>query len=88
MSAPLLKAHQHLDRAVDPCYRPEPFPSDEHRVEYLLGRASVLASPSISDRLCKSGLARTLALPGQVTAPLVATTKPVRKGSKLPSLAG
>jgi len=26
MPAPLLKAHQQLDRAVDRCYRPEPFP--------------------------------------------------------------
>jgi hypothetical protein len=34
MPAPLLKAHQQLDRAVDRCYRPEPFPSDRHRVEY------------------------------------------------------
>src|ERR1017187_1979368 len=33
--AALLKAHQQLDRAVDRCYRPEPFPSDRHRVEYL-----------------------------------------------------
>ena len=36
MPAPLLKAHQDLDRAVNRCYRPEPFPSDRHRVEYLL----------------------------------------------------
>jgi hypothetical protein len=35
MPAPLLKAHQQLDRTVDRCYRPEPFPSDRHRVEYL-----------------------------------------------------
>jgi hypothetical protein len=35
MPAPLLKAHQQLDRAVDRSYRPEPFPSDRHRVEYL-----------------------------------------------------
>jgi hypothetical protein len=35
MPAPLLQAHQELDRAVDHCYRPEPFPSDRHRVEYL-----------------------------------------------------
>jgi hypothetical protein len=35
MPAPLLKAHQQLDRAVDRCYQPEPFPSDRRRVEYL-----------------------------------------------------
>ncbi|MBK9275287.1 MAG: class I SAM-dependent DNA methyltransferase [Flavobacteriales bacterium] len=31
----LLKAHQALDKAVDKCYRPQPFPSDAKRVEYL-----------------------------------------------------
>ena len=33
MPAPLLKAHQDLDRAADRCYRPEPFPSDRHWAE-------------------------------------------------------
>jgi len=58
MPAPLLKAHQQLDRAVDRCYRSEPFPSDRHRVEYLF------------------------ALYEQLTAPLVATAKPARKGRR------
>ena len=35
MPAPLLRAHQKPDRAVDRCYRAEPFPSDRHRVEHL-----------------------------------------------------
>ena len=35
MPAPLLRAHQALDRAVDRCYRPEPFTSDRQRVEFL-----------------------------------------------------
>ena len=35
MPAPVLKAHQQLDRAVNRYYRPEPFPSDRHRVEQL-----------------------------------------------------
>jgi MmeI, C-terminal domain len=35
MPGPRLKAHQGLDRAVDRSYRPEPFPSARHRVEYL-----------------------------------------------------
>jgi hypothetical protein len=59
MPAPLLKAHQQLDRSVDRCYRPEPFPSDRHRVEYLF------------------------ALYEQLTAPLVAAAKPVRKARKI-----
>jgi|ERR1035437_6603989 hypothetical protein len=45
MPAPLLKAHQQLDRAVDRCYRPEPFPSDRHRVEYLFARYEQLTAP-------------------------------------------
>jgi hypothetical protein len=56
MPGPLLKAHQALDRAVDRCYRPDPFSSERHRVEYLF------------------------ALYEKITAPLVASAKPKRKG--------
>ena len=45
MPAPLLKAHQVLDRAVDRCYRSEPFPSDRHRVEYLFALYERLTAP-------------------------------------------
>ena len=45
MPAPLLKAHQQLDRAADRCYRPEPFPSDRHRVEYLFALYEQLTPP-------------------------------------------
>jgi hypothetical protein len=45
MPAPLLKAHQELDCAVDRCYRPEPFPSDRHRVEYLFPSTSSSPPP-------------------------------------------
>jgi hypothetical protein len=31
----LLKAHQHLDKAVDGCYRPQIFANETNRVEYL-----------------------------------------------------
>jgi hypothetical protein len=31
----LVKAHQALDKAVDLCYRPQPFPSETKRIEYL-----------------------------------------------------
>ena len=48
MPAPLLKAHQQLDRAVDCCYRPEPFPSDRHRVEYLFALYKQLAAPLVA----------------------------------------
>ena len=59
MPVPLLQVHQALDRTVDRCYRPEPFPSDRHRVEYLF------------------------ALYEKLTAPLVASTKPARRGRRL-----
>jgi hypothetical protein len=45
---PLLKAHQELDRAVDRCYRPEPFPSDRHRVEYLFALCEKLSAPLVA----------------------------------------
>lgn len=31
----LVKAHQALDKAVDLCYRPQPFASETKRIEYL-----------------------------------------------------
>lgn len=37
MPAPLLKAHQALDRAVDRCYRKEKFNTERERVEFLFG---------------------------------------------------
>ncbi len=48
MPAPLLKAHQELDRAVDRCYRPEPFPSDRHRVEYLFALYEKITTPLVA----------------------------------------
>ena len=48
MPAPLLQAHQQLDRAVDRCYRPEPFPSDRHRVEYLFALYEQLTAPLVA----------------------------------------
>ena len=48
MPGPLLKAHQQLDRAVDRCYRPEPFPGDRHRVEYIFARYGQIPAPLIA----------------------------------------
>ncbi len=48
MPAPLLKAHQELDRAVDRCYRPDPFPSDRHRVEYLFALYEKITAPLVA----------------------------------------
>lgn len=35
MPTELVQAHARLDRAVERCYRREPFASDRERVEYL-----------------------------------------------------
>lgn len=35
MPPALVKAHQQLDRAVDKCYRSQPFTSESNRIEYL-----------------------------------------------------
>jgi len=48
MPASLLKAHQELDRAVDRCYRPDPFPSDRHRVEYLFALYEKITAPLVA----------------------------------------
>ena len=48
MPAPLLKAHQALDRAVDRCYRPEAFESDRHRVEYLFALYEKITAPLVA----------------------------------------
>jgi hypothetical protein len=35
MPPALVKAHQELDKAVDLCYRPQPFPNEIKRIEFL-----------------------------------------------------
>lgn len=37
MPSDLLKAHKTLDKAVDKCYRKEPFKDERERIEYLFG---------------------------------------------------
>jgi hypothetical protein len=45
MPAPLLKAHQALDRAVDRCYRAKPFKTERERVEFLFQLYEQITSP-------------------------------------------
>ena len=45
MPPELVKAHAELDRAVEKCYRPEPFHSDRERVEYLFSHYEKLTAP-------------------------------------------
>ena len=48
MPPALVKAHAELDRAVDLCYRPQPFTSERQRVEYLFGLYEQLTAPLLS----------------------------------------
>jgi hypothetical protein len=45
MPPALAKAHADLDRAVDRCYRKEPFPHDRARVEHLFALYEKLTAP-------------------------------------------
>ncbi len=48
MKPVILKAHAALDRAVEKCYRPEPFHSDRERVEFLFALYEKLTAPLLS----------------------------------------
>jgi MmeI, DNA-methyltransferase domain/MmeI, target recognition domain/MmeI, N-terminal domain/MmeI, C-terminal domain/MmeI, helicase spacer domain len=48
MPPALLKAHAQLDRAVDLCYRPQPFENDRQRVEHLFALYEKLTAPLIA----------------------------------------
>jgi hypothetical protein len=45
MPSDLVKAHQALDKAVDLCYRPQPFVSELNRIEYLFSLYEALSAP-------------------------------------------
>jgi MmeI, C-terminal domain len=45
MPPELVKAHATLDRAVDLCYRPQPFENDRQRVEHLFALYEKLTAP-------------------------------------------
>jgi hypothetical protein len=48
MPLPLYKAHIALDRAVDRCYRSQPFTSERQRVEFLFALYEKLTTPLIA----------------------------------------
>lgn len=48
MPSALVKAHAELDRAVDRCYRSQPFESDRQRIEYLFALYEKLTAPLIA----------------------------------------
>ena len=48
MPPDLVKAHQKLDKAVDLCYRPQPFTSERNRIEYLFQLYEEYTAPLIA----------------------------------------
>jgi hypothetical protein len=80
MPAPLLEAHQPLDRAVDRCYRPEPFPNDRHRVEYLFALCAQLTAPARRPR--QAGPQRGEgAIPGLASGESISTRAQARRST-------
>ncbi len=49
MPSVLAKAHTKLDRAVDKCYRSQPFPNERNRVEYLFKLYEQLTAPLVAE---------------------------------------
>ena len=50
MPSDLAKAHARLDRAVDRCYRSQPFASERNRLEYLFNLYQQLTSPLLATK--------------------------------------
>ncbi len=59
MPPALVKAHAALDRAVDLCYRPQPFDNDRQRVEHLFALYEKLTAPLLPASKKKRARARS-----------------------------
>lgn len=68
--------HANLDRAVEKCYRPEPFKSDRERVEHLFRLYEQLTAPLLP------ASSRTKMRRSQTAA----TTTPPRRRARTPGL--
>ena len=55
MPPALAKAHEALNRAVDRCYRKDPFPSDRQRVEHLFALYEHHTAPLAVEQKPKRG---------------------------------
>jgi len=49
MPPSLVRAHQELDKAVDLCYRPQPFPSETKRIEFLFELYEKYTQPLLAE---------------------------------------
>jgi hypothetical protein len=68
MPPALSKAHADLDKAVDRCYRKEPFTSDRQRVEFLFQLYEKLTAPLVAAAKPKRARKSKPIPPGQSTA--------------------
>jgi hypothetical protein len=59
MPPALARAHQALDRAVDRCYRPQPFATELARLEFLFGLYQQLSAPVLGAAPKKARASRT-----------------------------
>ena len=50
MPPALVKAHQELDKAVDLCYRPQPFPNETKRIEFLFQLYEKYTNPLLAEK--------------------------------------
>jgi hypothetical protein len=73
MPPELLRAHTELDRAVEKCYRAEPFHSDRQRVEFLFALYEKLTAPLLpvmpKTRGRRSQTTATVQRPGRQRTP-------------------
>ena len=53
MPPALVKAHQELDKAVDLCYRPQPFPNETKRIEFLFELYEKYTKPLLAEKKTK-----------------------------------
>lgn len=49
MPPALVKTHQELDKAVDLCYRPQPFPNKTKRIEFLFELYEKYTKPLLTE---------------------------------------
>jgi hypothetical protein len=61
MPSDLTKAHQNLDKAVDLCYRPQPFVNELNRIEYLFNLYENLTAPLLKTKKPTKGKNKEMA---------------------------
>lgn len=54
MPSALVEAHQYLDRAVDVCYRSQPFASETRRIEFLFDLYEQYTAPLMAGTLANA----------------------------------